>query len=97
LDIPADIDPSSASKIPPGSLIIGVGEDKIFSVELKITEREMEKVLGGNLKAVCYGCVGYMDIFGVRHETGFCWEYRNTPRGGWYFEPSTTDKLNYYT
>jgi hypothetical protein len=65
-------------------------------VTRRITDEDWKKIHAKEIKLLCCGLIVYTDIWKVRHETGFCWEYaiiNQTPG----FNLVTDSSLNYDT
>jgi hypothetical protein len=91
------IDEPKEDWIPPGGAVIAAGDNKSFTKERPImNEPEVGNIAAGYLKLLCYGWVGYKDIFGISHYTKFAWEFQNrVDEKGFYLSPSK--ELNDYT
>ncbi len=93
-DIPG-ITSNPARTIPPGTIIIGdIPDDMSFSAPFWITKEELELIDEFSARLVCMGLIQYEDIFGIPHETGFCWEYQSRVKD---FDPADDHERNYRT
>jgi hypothetical protein len=94
-DLPEIASITSDSKIPPGTVIIAtIPNEKTFTAPFYITDEEEIYLYSASHRLFCMGCIQYRDIFGISHETGFCWEYQ--PRFTDFY-PSNDYKRNYRT
>ena len=83
-------------EFPRGGAIVPANDRMEIKVKAKITKNDSEKIQAKEIKLLCCGLIAYSDIWKVKHETGFCWEF--TPLE---FDPCFTlvndSPLNYYT
>jgi hypothetical protein len=79
----------------PIGIIISSNDMYFVHKSFTATPQEWSEINDSNIMLVCYGWVKYNDIFGQKHETGFCWEY--IPHGHEKrFSISDNTDLNYY-
>jgi hypothetical protein len=64
--------------IPPSGIVFppnGEGPTFEFSAKVAIADDEIVEARAGRGKIYFWGKLEYADVFGSKHETGFCWEY----------------------
>lgn len=91
--------PGSEQEIPAGMVIHGDGGEWETHASKTIPIKDWENILGSNLMLICLGKIAYLDIYGERHETGFCWQIYPIEggTGGIRWDISPNYKLNYQT
>ncbi len=62
-------------------------------VELSVAKPDIEEIRKGAKKIYCVGWIKYKDILGNQRETGYCWEYLQTPSARFKF--CYASQLNY--
>lgn len=79
----------------PDGLVLSAGEEsRQFGCLMKTTVTDWDEAKDGGGYIAFFGRIIYTDVFGERHETGFCREY-NFSRNRFVLAPN--DQLNYYT
>ena len=63
-------------------------------LDANISKDEINRIQNRELILICYGRIGYKDVFRLWHETVFCWEYSLESQS---FHISPNDELNYNT
>jgi hypothetical protein len=85
------ISPDGDHGITPNTIIIpgspGIDDTKSFRAK-------KSQAFCADNRLVCIGRIQYKDIFGVLHDTGFCWEYMFDIEE---FRPINDPKCNYHT
>ncbi len=85
------------SAVAPIGIFIKDGEGEGYPLQdkiIKISSHEEKLILNNKRKLICYGRIAYIDVFGFKHETGFCWEYNPDDHS---FNISGSNHLNYNT
>lgn len=74
-----------------------IASEGTFQLPLKliIPESEMDEIRRGTKALYGVGWIKYKDILGNKRETGYCWEYLQTPSSRFKF--CYASKLNYFT
>jgi hypothetical protein len=79
----------------PGNVIMSAGQERKDSeLDGKLVATDYGRARRGDGRLCFWGALGYRDVFGEPHETGFCseWNFREGR-----FVVSKTDELNYHT
>jgi hypothetical protein len=78
----------------PGTEIIDSGNDRIFKSYFTANNTQWQE-MNKSQRLVCWGFIKYKDVFGISHETAFCWQWQELWEG---FYPDKKDQeRNYQT
>jgi hypothetical protein len=93
-DSKPDMNFTVGGSIPRGFVVSGGEETHELSIGMPIDAEEIAKAEAGEGQILFWGKVVYRDIFGDRHETGFCRYYRFEEKCFRFIE---AEELNYHT